>query len=77
VIGALVSLETPIEFESLDDKPVDLIFVLLVPEESFSEHLETLATLAELFNQESFCNGLRQAQTSSDLYQFATEFAVA
>lgn len=77
VIGALVSLESPIEFESIDDQPVDLIFVLLVPEESFSEHLETLATLAGLFNQDAFCKGLRQAQTQQDLFLFATDFAGA
>jgi len=74
VIGALVSLDNPIDFEAIDDKPVDLIFVLLVPEESFSEHLETLAKLAELFNQDAFCHGLRQAQSDDELYLAATEY---
>lgn len=75
VVGALVSLDHPIDFEAIDDQPVDLIFVLLVPEESFSEHLETLATLAGLFNEETFCSALRAADSNEQLYNAAVKFA--
>jgi PTS system nitrogen regulatory IIA component len=77
VVGALVTLDDAIDFEAIDDQPVDLIFVLLVPEESFNEHLETLATLAGLFNEEAFCQALRQAGTSEQLYSAAVNFAEA
>jgi PTS system nitrogen regulatory IIA component len=74
VVGALVSLADPIDFEAIDDQPVDVIFVLLVPEESFEEHLETLATLAGLFNQDAFCQGLRDAQSDEALYKAAVNY---
>ncbi len=74
VVGALVSLDNPIDFEAIDDNPVDLIFVLLVPEESFNEHLETLATLAGLFNEDAFCQGLRHARSQQELFKAAIEY---
>jgi nitrogen PTS system EIIA component len=77
VVGALITLDQAIDFEAIDDQPVDLIFVLLVPEESFSEHLETLATLAELFNQDAFCDALRGANSNEQLFNAAVEFAEA
>jgi PTS system nitrogen regulatory IIA component len=75
VIGGLVTLEQPIDFEAIDDKPVDLLFVLIVPEQATQEHLNTLAALAELFSQPAFCQRLRAAQTAAELYQAALEFA--
>ena len=77
VVGALVSLDQAIDFEAIDDQPVDLIFVLLVPEESFSEHLETLATLAGLFHQDAFCTALRSANSDEQLYNAAVNYAEA
>ncbi|HSG61155.1 MAG TPA: PTS IIA-like nitrogen regulatory protein PtsN [Pseudomonadales bacterium] len=77
VVGALITLDKAIDFEAIDEQPVDLIFVLLVPEESFSEHLETLATLAELFNQDTFCDALRGASNNEQLYNAAVTFAEA
>lgn len=40
VRGLFARLETPVEFEAMDDQPVDLIFVLLAPEPSGAEHLK-------------------------------------
>lgn len=77
VVGALVTLDNPIDFEAIDDNPVDVIFVLLVPEESFEEHLETLATLAGLFNQDAFCDALRNADSDEQLYNAAVNFSEA
>jgi PTS system nitrogen regulatory IIA component len=74
VIGSLVTLEQPIEFESIDDRPVDILFVLIVPEQATQEHLNTLAALAELFSQEAFCQRLRDATSSEELYRAAVSF---
>lgn len=71
-IGALFVLQEPVDFDSIDRKPVDIVFVLLVPEEATEQHLKTLGMLAEKFNQEEFRNHLRAATTNEELYQFAT-----
>lgn len=64
----LMSLETPIDFDSIDRRPVDLIFALLVPSNQCDEHLTTLSKIAELAQSEDKLNILRQAQSNSDLY---------
>jgi PTS system nitrogen regulatory IIA component len=70
-LGALLSLEKPIPFDAPDDQPVDLLFVLLVPEEARQQHLDILANIARLFNQQQFCGRLRAARDSSTLYEVA------
>jgi len=59
--GAFIRLAEPVDFDSLDDKPVDLVFALLVPEQATDEHLQLLAQLAGLFNDADMCARLRQA----------------
>jgi nitrogen PTS system EIIA component len=76
-IGCLVKLKDAIGFDAHDDLPVDIIFVLIVPENATDEHLNTLAELAELLEQASYRNSLRQAQTSEELYNAATHFEKA
>lgn len=72
-VGCLMSLEQPIEFESVDEKPVDLLFALLVPEEATEEHLNLLAGLAERFSDSDYCDALRAARTDEALYRAAVE----
>lgn len=71
IVGMLITLEEPVDFDALDGKPVDILFVLIVPEEETDEHVRTLASLAELLNDEDFCYTLRQTQDSEDLYHIA------
>lgn len=52
-MGAFVRLKEAIEFDAPDDKPVSLVFVLLVPETATSEHLEILSHLAERFSDKA------------------------
>lgn len=61
--GAFLRLTEAIDFDALDGQPVDLVFALLVPEEANEEHLQLLASLAAMFNNESLRNQLRQADT--------------
>lgn len=70
-IGALVKLATPVEFDAVDNKPVDLLFFLLVPENAITGHLEVLRTLAENFSNPDFCKALRAATTDAELYTAA------
>lgn len=70
-IGALMTLATPIEFDSVDSRPVDIIFAMLVPENAENEHLQTLAMLAERLQNPSFVESLRRAENGDDLYRAA------
>ncbi|MBQ14668.1 MAG: PTS IIA-like nitrogen regulatory protein PtsN [Gammaproteobacteria bacterium] len=74
IIGALITLDTPIDFDAMDSKPVDLFFVLIVPEVKTDEHVETLAKIAEMLNDEDFCYTLRHTQDSDDLYNIAITY---
>lgn len=71
ITGALIKLEEGIDFDAVDSRRVDLLFVLIVPAEETHEHLKVLGALAALFHQESFCNRLRQATSSQALYEIA------
>jgi PTS system nitrogen regulatory IIA component len=77
VVGSLITLEQPIDFEAIDDKPVDILFVLIVPEQATQEHLNTLAALAELFNQNEFCERLRAAESAAALYDAAVTYSAS
>lgn len=65
-IAAFVKLDQGVDFDALDNQPVDLLFALLVPDHFTSEHLEILAQLAQMFDSEELCRELRQ---SSDCRQ--------
>jgi PTS system nitrogen regulatory IIA component len=72
VIGALFVLKEEVAFDAIDNLPVDLLFVLIVPKEASSEHLELLSQIAERFNDSEFCNRLRAAESNKDLYSLMT-----
>jgi len=61
-------LNQGVDFDAEDKQPVDLVFAMLVPEESTNEHLELLSQLAEKFNHEEFRNKLRNASNSEEIY---------
>lgn len=67
-IGALIKLQDGIDFEAVDHQPVDLLFALLVPEQSTEEHLQLLAMLAEMFSNAVVVEQLRNAHSSAALY---------
>lgn len=68
-ISAVLHLETAIDFDAIDGEPVDLLFVLLVPEEATDEHLELLRQIAGIFEQDDVRERLRNAPDSNALYQ--------
>lgn len=73
IIGTLVHLGAPIDFQAIDGKPVDLLFVLLVPAKASDEHLKALAHLASLFNREAYRSALRGAGSDAELYRVAVD----
>ena len=68
-ISAVLHLEHAVDFDAIDGEPVDLLFVLLVPEEATDEHLELLRQIASIFEQDDVRERLRQAADSAALYQ--------
>lgn len=70
-LGALITLKEPIGFEAVDEKPVDVVFTLLVPDQAHEQHLQTLATLAKTFSDPDNLAILRNAQTDQALYDSA------
>lgn len=68
-IAALLQLESPVDFDAIDGAPVDLLFVLLVPEAATDAHLELLRQIAGIFDRSEVREHLRQATDSDHLYQ--------
>jgi PTS system nitrogen regulatory IIA component len=62
--GVFMRLEQPVDFESVDDQPVDLIFALFAPKDAGSEHLRALARVSRLLRQADLREQLRQARTA-------------
>ncbi|NIY85367.1 PTS IIA-like nitrogen regulatory protein PtsN [Vibrio hepatarius] len=67
-IAVLIQCESPVEFDSIDNRPVDLLFALLVPDAQCKEHLKTLASMAERLNDKQVLKQLRNAQSDQELY---------
>jgi len=65
--GAFIKLKAGIDFDSIDKKPVDLMFALLVPENAEEEHLQTLALLANMLNDEKMRESLREASNADEV----------
>lgn len=70
-------LREPIEFESVDERPVDLIFVLLAPESAGADHLKALARISRLLRDDGVCQRLRGADNADALYAVLTGPEVA
>jgi PTS system nitrogen regulatory IIA component len=70
-ICALMTLKTPIEFDSIDNQPVDIIFAMLVPENADNDHLQNLAHLAEALQNSDYTYSLRQATSNNALFNAA------
>lgn len=71
--AAFVQLKHAIDFDAIDKQPVDLLFALVVPEESNENHLKLLAMLAGMFNDDEFRQRARQCQSGQDLHQLLTD----
>lgn len=67
--SAILRLDGPVDFDAIDGAPVDLLFVLLVPEAATDEHLELLRQIASMLDREDVRERLRLAKTGQDLYQ--------
>jgi nitrogen PTS system EIIA component len=70
--GLFARLERPINFDAIDDGPVDLVFLLLIPEQVGNEHLAALAAISRRLRQREVATQLRSGKSSSELYEILT-----
>ncbi len=75
VAGLFFRLDKAIPFDAPDNRPVDLIFFLLVPEQSTEEHLQLLSELAQGFSDPAFRDGLRSAADIASVQKLFSEDA--
>lgn len=71
-LGAFCTLQRALDYEAIDQKPVTMVFALLVPDEANEEHLKILAELAGLFSNKAWRNRLLEARTPEELYHRLT-----
>lgn len=71
--GVFARLERPVDFDSIDEQPVDLIFLLLAPEGAGADHLKALARVSRLLRDTSMCEKLRGTDTADGLYMVLTQ----
>jgi nitrogen PTS system EIIA component len=72
LLGVFARLQTPVSFDSLDDEPVDLVFLLLAPIDAAAEHLKALARVARVFRDEELCAALREAPNPGVAFDLLT-----
>lgn len=72
VCGFFTRLSSPITFESVDEQPVDLVFLLLAPESAGADHLHALASVSRTLRDIALCTKLRKA-SHKDLYKLLTK----
>lgn len=61
--------DKPVNFDAIDNCPVDIFVALIVPDGDNQQHLKTLATIADKLSNKEFCKQLRSAKTDAELYQ--------
>lgn len=72
-LAILITTSEPIDYDAIDNQPVNVFFALLVPENQCNEHLKSLAAVAQKLSDKSILKRIRTAQNSQELYQAITE----
>ena len=65
--GVFAKFEQPIDFDSVDDQAVDMVFLLLAPENAGADHLKALARISRMFRDPDICKKLRAAKDNNAL----------
>ncbi|MBP6818021.1 PTS IIA-like nitrogen regulatory protein PtsN [Ferrovibrio sp. MS7] len=71
--GLFARVERPIDFDSIDEMPVDLVFLLLAPESAGADHLKALARVSRLLRDKGICEKLRGADSADAIYALLTD----
>ncbi len=68
VITVFVRLSQPIDYDSLDHKPVDMVAFMISPENSGDDHLRTLAIFSRVLKDADICKAIRSAKNAHEIY---------
>jgi len=74
--AVFIRLKSPIAFEAPDNKPVQSLFVLLVPEQATDLHLQVLSELAQLFSSKTMREQILSAQSAEELFQLLSDWSI-
>ena len=73
ITGVFARLEGGLDYEAVDSQPVDLVFMLLAPENAGADHLKALARVSRLLRNQATCEKLRTAGTAEAIYAILTD----
>jgi len=74
--GLFARLTKPVEFLAIDEQPVDLVFLLLIPAAAGNEHVAALAAISRHFREAEFAARLRKGKTPAELYEVIAKSCV-
>ena len=66
-LACFFRLKEAVNFEAPDNRPVDLVFTIIIPEEATEEHLVILSSLASIFSREEVCEAIRNADSKDEI----------
>lgn len=72
IVVLFARLETPIDFEAIDGEPVDLVFMILAPEDAGADHLKALSRISRLLREPQLLSKLRGSQGVDAIYSLLT-----
>jgi len=75
--GLFARIEAPIDFDAIDEQPVDLIFLLLAPEGAGADHLKALARVSRLLRDREVCDKVRGTNDAEAIYALLTNAAAS
>ena len=76
-LAIFMSLAQPLDFDAADNKPVNLVFALLVPEHATDAHLKLLAQLASLFRDPDLRAAITAAESAEEIHKLLTTYTPA
>ncbi len=75
IFGVFARLEQPVDFEALDDRPVDLVFLLLAPEGAGADHLKALSRIARVLRDNDTVQKIRNTKDAAAIFALLSETA--
>lgn len=73
ITGIFARLDSPVDFEALDDEPVDLVFLLLAPESAGADHLKALSRIARVLRDSDTVAKIRGTTDAAAIYSFLSD----
>lgn len=73
ITGVFARLETPVDFEAMDDQPVDLVFLLLAPEGAGADHLKALSRIARVLRDSDIVSKIRGTADAAVIHNFLSQ----